>query len=106
MVLITGASGLVGGHLTKRLSDSGVPVRALFHRNAPSETQLGWPGVQWMRADLLDIYDVEEVVEGVTNIYHCAAIVSFDPERRAEIIHTNTEMAANLVDAALDGCIR
>ncbi len=106
MVLITGASGLVGGHLTKRLSDSGVPVRALFYRNAPSDEQLAWPGVQWMRADLLDIYDVEEALASVTDIYHCAAIVSFDPERRAEIIHTNTELAANLVDAALDGGIR
>jgi dihydroflavonol-4-reductase len=67
---------------------------------------LAWAGVTWKKADLLDIYDVEEVLSGVAEIYHCAAIVSFNPARKDEIIHVNTEITANLVNAAIDADVR
>ena len=76
MVLVTGASGFVGAHLTKGLSESGAIVRALYHRHPPTETMRGWPGVTWQEADLLDIYDVADAISGIIEVYHCAAIVS------------------------------
>lgn len=106
MILVTGASGLVGAHLTKALSASGYAVRALYHLNKPTPEMMDWPGVSWQPADLLDIYDVKHSMEGVTELYHCAGIVSFDTSRRAEIVHANTEMTCNIVNAALDVGVR
>ena len=106
MILVTGASGFVGGHITRRLSESGETVRALYHRREPDERLRAWRGVTWQQADLLDVYDAEAAMEGITEVYHCAAIVSFDPARRAEIIHTNIELACNVVNAALEAGMR
>lgn len=106
MILITGASGFVGAHLTKRLSEEGKSVRALFYRNAPTASMQSWAGVEWLQADLLDIFMAAEVMKGISEVYHCAAIVSFNPKRREELIHTNAETAANVVNAALDAGVR
>jgi nucleoside-diphosphate-sugar epimerase len=65
-----------------------------------------WPGVEWLEADLLDVYTADEVMQDITEVYHCAGIVSFNPRRREEIIHSNTETTANVVNAALDAGVR
>jgi dihydroflavonol-4-reductase len=65
-----------------------------------------WPGVIWQQADLLDIFTADEVMEGITDVYNCAAIVSFNPARKEEILHTNTAITCNVVDAALQAGIR
>ncbi|MBS1614788.1 MAG: NAD-dependent epimerase/dehydratase family protein [Bacteroidetes bacterium] len=106
MILVTGASGFVGAHLTKRLSEKGFSVRALYRNSEPDATMRTWPGVEWMRCDLLDVFDVEAALIGIQDVYHCAALVSFNPGRRAEMLHNNFEATANLVNEALNAGIR
>lgn len=106
MVLVTGASGFVGAHLTKRLSEEGKALRALYNSSQPTPEMQSWPGVTWLKADLLDIFTADEVMDDVTEVYHCAAIVSFNPKRRQEVIHANTEIAANVTNAALQAGVR
>jgi nucleoside-diphosphate-sugar epimerase len=106
VILVTGASGFVGAHLVRRLSEEGLPVRALYCKTQPSAEMRSWPGVEWWRADLLDVFDVSVALQGVQDVYHAAAIVSFNPRRRAEMLHVNTEGTANLVNAALDAGVR
>lgn len=101
MVLITGASGFLGRHLVRHLSAQGMLLRALYHSHPPTGDIKDLPGVEWIQCDLLDIYSVEEVMIGVTDIFHCAAIVSFDPGRRKEMLHFNPESTANIVNQAL-----
>ena len=106
MVLVTGASGFLGRYLVKNLAVRGQKVRALYFSRKPTEELLSLPGIEWLRCDLLDIFDVEEAMKGIEEIYHCAAIVSFDPAKRNEIIHFNPESTANLVNQALIQGIR
>jgi dihydroflavonol-4-reductase len=106
MILVTGANGFLGSHLLRALSDSGTSVRALYHRKEPSAEMRSWPGVSWEQADLLDIFRADEVMEGISEVYHCAAIVSFNPDRRAEMIHANETSTAHVVDAALQAGVR
>ena len=54
-----------------------------------------------MQCDLLDVYAVEEAMQGITHIYHCAAIVSFDPRKRDAMLHFNPESTANVVNQAI-----
>ncbi len=102
MILVTGASGFLGKHLARRLSAQGEPVRALYHNNPPTETDKALPNIQWQKADLLDVFDVEEVMQGVTHIYHCAAIVSFQPSGHQQMLHFNPESTANIVNQAIE----
>jgi dihydroflavonol-4-reductase len=106
MILVTGASGFIGRHLVRYLSGQGLQVRALYHSHAPGEALKNLPGISWTKCDLLDIYDVEEAMEGIEEVYHCAAIVSFLPRDRERLLHFNVESTANIVNQALEQGIR
>ncbi len=101
MVLVTGASGFLGQQLVRHLSASGQRVRALYNTHAPTEELKSLPGITWSCCDLLDIFDVEEAMQGISDIYHCAAIVSFHPRKREEMLHFNPESTTNIVNQAL-----
>jgi len=101
MTLITGASGFLGQHLVRHLSAQGIAIRALYNSHAPSAELAALPGVKWMRCDLLDIFEVEEAMAGMTDVYHCAAIVSFEPGKHDELLHFNPQSTAHVVDQAL-----
>ena len=102
MILVTGASGFLGKHLVQLLAAQGKPVRALYHSHQPSAQQLALSNVTWQKADLLDVFDVEEVMKGVTHVYHCAAVVSFQPSEHARMLHFNPESTANIVNQAIE----
>ena len=106
MILVTGASGFLGQHLVQRLSVSGKSVRALYNHTTPSKELLNLAGVTWQQCDLLDIFETEQAFIGITEVYHCAAIVSFDPARKEEVLNQNIESTANVVNAALEQGIR
>lgn len=106
MILVTGASGFLGQHLVRQLSAQGGKIRAMYHRTVPSGDMQSLPGVHWHPCDLLDPYAVEEAFAGIEEVYHCAAIVSFDPAKKEELIHLNVNGTAHVVNAALDAGIR
>ena len=106
MILITGASGFLGQHLTRLLSEKQLDIRALYHSHPPSALLTALPGVQWLKCDLLDVFDVEEAMAGITEVYHCAAVVSFQASDRERMMHFNTESTANIVNQALASGIR
>ncbi|MFA6151942.1 MAG: NAD-dependent epimerase/dehydratase family protein [Chitinophagaceae bacterium] len=106
MVLVTGASGFLGQHLVRRLALENVPVRALYHNNAPNESLQQLPNVSWMQCDLLDIFELEEAFENITEVYHCAAKVSFEAADKYLIQKVNADSTANVVNAALEANVR
>lgn len=84
MIFITGASGLVGSHLVKQLVKEGRKVRA-FYRSAIPAIE-GAEQVEWVKGDILDVIALEEALEGVEEVYHCAAVVSFNPRDRKSVV--------------------
>lgn len=103
MILVTGASGFLGAHLLAELIPLSIPIRALYHKNPP---KVQHPSVEWMACDLLDPYAVEEAMKGISFVYHCAAIVSFDKKDRDRVIEHNRAATANVVDEALSAGVR
>lgn len=113
MILITGATGLTGAHLALELIRSGNPVRALrrptsslemistvFRLYSPNpEEDLG--KIEWFEGDILDYISLEDALEGIEKVYHCAALVSFLPSDRKRLLEVNTGGTANLVNACL-----
>ena len=106
ITLVTGASGFLGRHLVRYLSQQGHTVRALYNNNPPAEDLKSLANVSWEKYDLLDIYDVETAMQDVCDVYHCAAIVSFHPKDKERMLHFNIESTANIVNQALEQGIR
>lgn len=106
-ILVTGATGLVGSYLLRYLVQQGyVNVRAT--RRAESTMDLVesiLEKVEWVTLDILDVEAVEEVMVGVEWVFHCAALVSFDPADKAALYKINKEGTENVVNAALNAKI-
>jgi len=57
--------------------------------------------IEWVEGDILEKEDLHDLLADVDQIYHAAAIISFDPRDRELMIHNNCTGTANLVDLAL-----
>jgi len=104
MILVTGGTGLLGSCLIRQLIQEGETVRALYRSAIP--TFEGADKVEWISGDILDMPSLEEAIQGVTNVYHCAAIVSFHPSRKAEMHRVNVQGTAHVVNACLDAGVK
>lgn len=112
-ILVTGSTGLLGSHLLYELARSGRPVRAIYrseegrlavrrifayYHDNPADL---YNRVEWVKADLMDLDSLEKALEGIRELYHCAAMVSFDPRDRNRMLRVNTDGTANLVNLAI-----
>jgi len=59
-----------------------------------------------VQCDILDVVTLEEVMDDITHVYHCAAIVSYDPKDRLKILKINVEGTANVVNACIDAGVK
>ena len=104
LILITGATGLVGSHLTEELVRRGKKIRAIYRSSIPSAD---WAKkVEWIQGDILDIVLLEQAMQNVQQVYHCAAIVSFHPKQKKQLFQTNVEGTANVVNAAINANVK
>ena len=110
MILVTGATGLVGSHLVYKLISNGMPVKALYRREKKLATVKHvfsyysqdvedlFEKVEWIEGDINDIPSLQEAFRHVTSVYHCAAFVSFEPDKYLELRKVNIEGTANIVN--------
>ncbi len=99
MILVTGGAGLVGSSLIQALLDQGKKVRAIYNNTALKD--YGNADLQTVQCDLLDVVTLEEVMKDVTQVYHCAGLVSFRQKDVKRLYQANVEATANIVNAAL-----
>lgn len=104
MIFVTGGTGLLGSYLLRDLVRRGKKVSALYRSTIPTGDFA--KSVSWIKGDILDIVLLEEVMAQMEEVYHCAAIVSFNPARKYEMLKINAEGTANVVNAALRTGIR
>ncbi len=97
--LVTGATGLIGGHLVRRLVAQGETVRALVRPQSKSAA-LRELNVELGVGDLCDPESIRRVMLGVTAVYHCGGLVS-DWGKRSAFYNTNIEGTRHVVQAAV-----
>lgn len=107
MILITGATGFLGSEVAKQLLDKGKTVRCTKRASSIIPALLiPYPQIEWVEADMLDIFALEDALHRVTQVYHCAAWVSLKQKDKEPMIRTNVKGTANLVNLCLGRDIR
>ena len=98
-VLVTGASGFLGGRLAQMLVERGNAVRVLA-RGSSDLRHLSHLPLQIVRGDLNDVAALDEAVRGARMIYHCAAC-STDWAPAETYFAANVAGTQNLLEAAI-----
>jgi len=112
MILITGATGLTGSHLALHLLENGANVvRAIFRSTKRIDKTKSlfllydkmhlFDKIDWVHGDITDVTTLEVAFRGVDRVYHCAALVSFDPKDHERLRKNNIEGTANIVNFCL-----
>lgn len=112
MILVTGGTGLLGGHLLLELLHHEEAIRAIYRTEKSIEKARDFfelkgasalfLKIEWVQADIIDVPALEKAFDGIKEVYHCAALVSFDPRDEEQLRKVNIEGTANLVNLALD----
>lgn len=120
MIFITGCTGLVGSHLVaelvKRQRDNETTgqqdiIRLLCRESSDLSLlknvlqRYGFEtipdNIEFIYGDVLDYHILESAMKDVDEVYHCAAVVSFDPTDSKSLRLVNVEGTKNMVNAAL-----
>ncbi len=111
MVFVTGATGILGRIIVLELLKKGKKVRAAkrpasnisevrhsytFYTEDPDGF---FNKIEWIDVDFDDIHSLQDALQGVEEVYHCAAKVSFHPKDEKEMYHTNIKGTENLLYA-------
>ena len=108
-VLVTGADGFIGSHLTERLVKEGAKVKALSQYN--SFNNWGWledvdckQDIEILCGDVRDSNYMREITKGVDVIFHLAALIAIPYSYIApdSYIDTNIKGTLNVCQAARD----
>ena len=102
MILVTGATGFLGAELIHQLTTQNLKIKALKRRTSTIPNLLKNNSlVTWVEADINDLEDLADAFENVTQVYHCAAFISFDPKDKSKLLKINIEGTSNVVNLCL-----
>jgi dihydroflavonol-4-reductase len=104
-LLVTGATGFLGGALAQLLAERGHQVRALVRKGRDTE-RLERLGVEVVRGDLLDGGSLRAAVTGVDGLFHAAAVYSYSFRNTRELYRTNVDSVNSLFGAAKTAGVR
>lgn len=114
-VLITGADGFIGSHLTESLVEAGYDVRAFVYYN--SFNSYGWLDtlskeiknkIEFFPGDIRDPNGVREAMKEVDIVFHLAALIAipFSYHSPDSYIDTNIKGTLNIIQAARDNKVK
>ncbi|WP_134087658.1 NAD-dependent epimerase/dehydratase family protein [Olivibacter sp. XZL3] len=102
MILVTGGTGFLGSTLLRHLLADGNKIRAIKRQSSTVPPDLlDHPNLQWWEADISNYFELEDAFTNVTAVYHCAAMISFEPRDKKKIISINRNSTAHIVNLCI-----
>lgn len=111
MILVTGATGLVGSHLLLKLIEQDRVLVALYRSESKKNSTLDFlkertksakvAEIIWRKGDICNQPSLAVAFEGITHLYHCAAFISFAHYKQEILIEVNQQGTTNLVNLAI-----
>lgn len=102
--LLTGATGLLGSNISRKLIERGETVRALVLKDDPAVKYVP-SGTQIVMGDVLDIPSLEEFFNVPDEldiiVIHSASIVTLDPNPNKKVWAVNVRGTQNIIDMCL-----
>lgn len=95
-VVVTGASGHIGGNLVRKLLEEGRDVRAMVHRDTRAIDGID---VKRVSASLQDVDSLVRAFEGAQVVYHLAARIVISAADEDEVHAVNVQGVRNVLDA-------
>jgi len=103
MIAITGANGLLGSYVLRKLVAQQVPVIAICRAHSDRKLVKDLTEfVTWREADITDPVSLVDALQGASTVIHTAALVSFNPRLRDKLLQINTVGTRNVVNACLE----
>lgn len=117
MILVTGGTGLVGAHLLYHLIKNDAKVRAIYRSEERIEKVKEVfsfytddasliSKIEWFKADITQVPAMIPAFKDVTHVYHCAALISFNPKDYREMRKVNIHGTAIIVNLAIDAKVK
>lgn len=104
MVLVTGGTGFIGQYIVAELLQHGYKVRVLARRLPPMAKQFA--GVEYVQGDVLDIFSIEDALQGIDTVVHAAAFVSFWRKEHKRMMQINVAGTENIVNMCIDAGVQ
>jgi dihydroflavonol-4-reductase len=103
MILVTGATGFLGAELVCQLLQKEDLVRCIKREQSviPDILLPLANKIEWVNVDILDFSDLDDAFENIDQVYHCAALVSFNSEDSTRMMDINVKGTANVVDLCI-----
>src|SRR5258705_13850265 len=98
-ILVTGAAGFLGSHLTRQLAARGADVRLLLRPSSNNRAIADLP-LEYVTGDLRDAASLERALAGVQRVFHVAADYRLWSRRPQDIYDSNVGGTKNLLEAA------
>ncbi len=103
MILVTGGTGFLGSTLINKLINAGKTVIATKRPSSVIPEKLkGSPLIEWVDADITDYFALSDLISKAKQVYHCAAVVSYQKAEAANMHKTNIEGTQHIVNLCLE----
>lgn len=103
--LITGATGLVGGHIARELHEAGEKLRLLVRDRSSRAGLQGLP-FEEARGDVRDLKSLRHAVKGIDRVVHAAGVTRVDPFAAEHLRRVHIEGTRNVLTAARDAGVK
>lgn len=102
MNIVTGASGFLGGVITRKLASDNQHVKALYRDvNSIPQDLLNNANISWIKGDVLDTEALLQLFSEGDQVYNCAALVSFNPAHAKQLAQVNIKGTENIVNVSI-----
>lgn len=106
-ILLTGATGFLGGHIANVLLKRGYSVRAIYRKFPKNYEKVPWfDKIEWYKGDITNLIDLTKAAQGCDAIIHAAARTDQTPSALKNYLKINVEVIKKLIEIAQNQEIR